>query len=185
VKARVLVADPPWPFQDCLPGKGRGAGKHYGLLSIDDIANFPLPDLADDCYLFLWRVASQVWEAYDVCAAWGFVDKTELVWRKMTKHGKVHFGMGHHLRSAHETCIVATRGKPKPLVRNIRTIFDAPVGRHSEKPEEFYRLVETFAKGPYVELFARQNRPGWTCFGEELPRKDPTYREPEQLSFFS
>jgi len=183
MKARVLVADPPWPFQDKLPGNGRGAGKHYDLLSIDDIANFPLPELADDCYLFMWRVASQVWQAYDVVSAWGFTDKTELVWRKLTVNGKEHFGMGHHLRAAHETCIVATRGKPKPLVRNIRTIFDAPVGRHSEKPDQFYDLVESFAEGPYVELFARRRRPGWTCFGNELPDKE-LHREPEQLSLY-
>ncbi len=177
--ARVLVADPPWPFRDRLPGGGRGAAKHYDLLSIDDICNFELPELADDCYLFLWRVASQVWEAYDVVSAWGFKEKTELVWRKLTTHGKLHFGMGHHLRAAHETCIVATRGKPKPLVRNIRTIFDAPVGKHSKKPDLFYDLVEQISGGPYVELFARRQRPGWVCLGDEMEERDEE-KEPEQ-----
>jgi N6-adenosine-specific RNA methylase IME4 len=170
--ARVLVADPPWPFGDKLPGNGRGAVKHYGLLSIEDIAAFPLPPLTDNAYLFLWRVASQVEEAYAVCRAWGFVPKTELVWRKLTVHGKIHFGMGRHLRAAHETAIVAVRGKPHPALRNIRSVFDAPVGRHSEKPDEFYELVERFSPGPYAELFARRERPQWTCFGNELPGKE-------------
>lgn len=166
--ARVLVADPPWRFSDALPGNKRGAEKQYNVLSLEDIKYFPLPELAPDAYLFLWRVSAMAEEAYAVARAWGFVPKTELIWRKRTKTGKRHFGMGHHLRAEHETCIVATRGRPKPLVRNIRSILTAPVGRHSEKPDEFYELVESFCDGPYAELFARKRRPGWECHGNEL-----------------
>ena len=168
----VLVADPPWPFRDKLPGPMRGAEKHYGLLSVEDICTFPLPDLADDCYLFLWRVASQVPEAYEVVKAWGFEHKTELVWNKRTKNGKLHFGMGWHVRASHEVCIVAVRGKPRPLVRNIRSTFSAKVGAHSEKPCKFYDTVEQLSCGPYVELFARRTRPGWECYGNELQPKE-------------
>lgn len=165
---RVLVADPPWRFNDRLPGKGRGAAKHYDLLGLVDLLGFELPPLAPDCYLFLWRVAAMQEEALRICRAWGFEPKTELVWVKTTKTGKRHFGMGRHLRASHESCIVATRGRPKPLVHNVRSVFEAPVGRHSAKPDAFYDLVEAFAPGPYVELFARRHRPGWTCFGNEL-----------------
>lgn len=167
--AAVLVADAPWPFRDRLPGNKRGAAKHYPLMSIAEICAFELPPLADNCYLFLWRVSSQVPEAYWVVDDWGFsTSGTELVWNKLTKTGKQHFGMGWHLRGAHETCIVATRGKPTPLVRTIRTTFSAPVGKHSEKPDEFYKIVERLSPGPYVELFARRKRPGWQCYGHEL-----------------
>ncbi len=165
---RVLVADPPWLFRDSLPGKGRGAEKHYDCLSLPDIAGFDLPPLLDDCYLFLWRVAAMSEEAFAVCRAWGFVPKAELVWLKRTKHNKRHFGMGHHLRAEHEACIVATRGKPKPRSRAIRTTFSAKTGPHSRKPDEFYRLVEAFSDGPYTELFARRHQPGWQCLGNEL-----------------
>jgi N6-adenosine-specific RNA methylase IME4 len=57
---------------------------------------------------------------------------------------------------------------PWPLVRNVRSSFEAPVGRHSEKPDESYELIERLAPGPYVELFARRKRPGWTCLGNEV-----------------
>jgi site-specific DNA-methyltransferase (adenine-specific) len=164
---RCLVADPPWRFDDKLPGPGRGAASHYDVLSNSDIENFELPLLADDCYLFLWRVSSMVEEAYRVCRAWGFIPKTELVWIKRTKNGKRWFGMGHHLRAEHESCIVAVRGRPKPLLRNIRTTFGATAGRHSAKPDEFYDLVESFCEGPYVELFARRTRPGWVTLGND------------------
>lgn len=166
---RVITADPPWAFGDRLPGASRGAVKNYPVMSVDDICRFPLPPLADDALLFLWRVSSQVEEAYRVVRAWGFVPKTELVWRKLTVGGKRWFGMGRYLRAEHETAIVAVRGRIRVKVRNIRSTFEAPTGRHSEKPEVFYDLVEQLSDGPYVELFARRQRPGWTCLGNELP----------------
>lgn len=166
--AKVLVADPPWLFGDTLPGAGRGAVKHYPCMPLADIEAFALPPLDADCYLFMWRVAAMVEESYRVCRAWGFTPKTELIWLKQTVNGRRWFGMGHHLRAEHETCIVAVRGRPKPLRRNIRSTFSAPATVHSAKPDAFYELVEQFAPGPYVELFARRHRQGWTCYGNEL-----------------
>jgi site-specific DNA-methyltransferase (adenine-specific) len=171
VSFRVLCADPPWRYGDKLPGKGRGAGKHYDEMPVRDICRFPLPDMERDSLLLLWRVAAQQEEALQVVRMWGFVPKSEIVWQKLTrKAGKKHFGMGRVVRASHETCIVATRGRFKPLVKNIRSTFEAPVGIHSEKPEFFYReIVEKLAEGPYCELFARRLRDGWTCLGNELP----------------
>lgn len=176
--ARVLCADPPWRHGDQLPGGGRGAGKHYQLLSVDEICKFPLPPVADNALLFLWRVSSMVEEAYQVVRSWGFAPKSEIIWRKLTKNGKVHFGMGRYVRLGHEGCIIATRGRGASLVKDhtIRSMletdcgleFEAIVGRHSAKPEEFYDVVEALAEGPYVELFARRQRPGWLCFGNEI-----------------
>jgi N6-adenosine-specific RNA methylase IME4 len=83
----LLVADPPWAFADQLPGAGRGAAKNYGVLALEQIKGFPLPPLAPDCALLLWRVSSMVEEAYAVCRAWGFAPKSELVWRKMRRCG--------------------------------------------------------------------------------------------------
>jgi site-specific DNA-methyltransferase (adenine-specific) len=166
---RVLVADPPWKFSDSLPGRGRGAAKHYPCLSIPDLCRFPLPTLAADATLILWRVASMVEEAYQVCRLWGFTPKTELVWVKRTVTGKRHFGMGHYLRAEHETAIVAVRGRPKPRHHLTRSTFVAPVGRHSAKPDVFYELVAETWAGPYVELFARRLRgPEWTCLGNQV-----------------
>lgn len=169
MSARVLCADPPWSFGDKLPGASRGAEKNYRVLSLADIKAFPLPPLADDAFLFMWRVSSQVEEACEVVRAWGFVPKAEIVWEKLTANGKPWFGMGRIVRASHETCIVAKRGKPQPKVRNIRSRFAAPVGRHSEKPEIFYDIIERLTDGPYVELFARRQRPGWTCLGDQMP----------------
>lgn len=165
---KVVCADPPWHFGDKLPGPSRGAEKNYRVLTQLEIEQFPLPSIADDALLFLWRVSSQVEEAYRVVRAWGFVPKTEIVWLKRTTTGKRWFGMGRITRAEHETCIVAKRGKPVIIARNIRSTFEAAAGEHSEKPEYFYReIVERLSDGPYVELFARVQRLGWTCLGDE------------------
>jgi N6-adenosine-specific RNA methylase IME4 len=165
---RVLVADPPWKFGDKLPGKGRGAEKHYPCMSVDELVRFPLPPLADDCLLLLWRVAAMQQEALDVMRAWGFTLKSELVWIKETKTGKRHFGMGRYVRAEHEVCLIGVRGRVAVADRGIRSTFRAQVGRHSEKPGAFYELVERLHPGPYAELFARRARPGWDCHGNEL-----------------
>lgn len=143
-----------------------------------DVCNFPLPPLADDCVLFLWRVASMQQSALDVVRAWGFVVKTEVVWLKKTVNGLQWFGMGRTLRAEHEVCLVATRRRPNVLNHSTRSTFitdfegfSAPVVRHSEKPEKFYEIVESLYAGPYCELFARRQRPGWTCLGNEVTQE--------------
>lgn len=169
---RVLVSDPPWAPADSLPGKSRGAAKNYNVMSIDDLCRFELPPLAPDSVLFLWRLSSMPDEALRLARAWGFRPHSEIVWRKMTKHGKEHFGMGRIVRGAHETCLIAVRGRPKVRSKRIRSVFSAPVGRHSEKPGLFYTLVQEMFAGPYYEQFARKHREGWTCFGDQLPAND-------------
>lgn len=87
------------------------------------------------------------------------------------------FGMGRYVRGAHETCLVATRGKMVPKIKNVRSSFEAVVprrngdakGTHSAKPPEFRAIVESMFDGPYVELFARgESPPGWTFYGHEV-----------------
>lgn len=171
---RVICADPPWPFKDKLPGRNRGAARNYKLMSISDICRLPLPPIADDAALFLWRVSSMQQEALDVVRMWGFTVKSEVIWLKKTANGNRWFGMGRTVRAEHETCIVATRGRPSVLNHSARSVLvtdfeglSAPAGRHSEKPEEFYRIVEMLFEGPRLELFARRQRQGWTCLGDE------------------
>ena len=173
-KFACIVADPAWKFKDSLPGNTRGAAKNYHVEMLEKIKRTKLPPIADDAYLFMWRVSAMVPEAYEVVKAWEFNHKSEIVWNKKTKHGKQHFGMGHHVRASHESCIIATRGRPERLNKNTRSLFDTVFeavvpSEHSKKPDEFYALIEAFCNGPRVELFAREQRKGWTCLGDEMP----------------
>ena len=168
-RPRVLVADPPWPFKDKLPGKSRGAAKNYELMTLQDICLFPLPALADHCVLVLWRVASMQAEAITVGRAWGFEGpKAEIVWAKTTNdHQKLRPGMGRRVRNAHEVALIFERGKPKRLAADVPSVIFAPRQDHSQKPEVVYRAIERLWGGPYHELFARRERKGWRCEGHQ------------------
>ncbi len=188
---QTMVADPPWAPRDALPGPKRGAKKHYTTLSTRDICALRLPPVASSGLLFLWRLASMPFDGLDVCKAWGFEPVSEIVWVKTPRAGalsrgrlgelvggmrsrKVRILLGHYVRASHETCIIAARPGAASTIKahNIPSVLFAPLGRHSEKPAAFYRLVETLAPGPYVELFAREPRnERWTCIGDELGQK--------------
>lgn len=169
-----ILADPPWKFSDALPGKGRGAIKHYDCLSVSQIQRFPLPSLAPDCWLFLWRVASMQQEALDVAKAWGFTVKSEFVWVKTSaKTSKVRMGMGRSVRNCHEVCLVCARGRPIQICKSVPSVIMAPRGEHSSKPEAVQDAIELLVGDvPRAELFARRQRKGWKCFGKELQPGD-------------
>lgn len=188
----VLVADPPWQFEQRTNRLHGTTENHYPVLTVAEICAFPLPVLARDATLFLWRVASMQDEALDVVRAWGFKTKSEIVWRKLTKNGKRHFGMGRRVRMEHEICLICTRGAPTVLDASVRSVFDAAdpglddeipsvfeakTGRHSQKPPEFFEIVERLTGWPapstHVELFAREQRDGWACYGNELATPHP------------
>lgn len=173
----VIAADPPWQFSDHLPGKKRGAAKHYPCLTVSQIARFPLPPIADDSVLLLWRVAAMLEEALFVCRAWGFQPKSEIVWVKAKRgangSSRYQMGMGRTVRNVHETAILATRGRPTRLSASELSVVVASRGIHSAKPDDVYKKIERLYPGPYAELFARQERPGWTCFGDEIAKGAP------------
>ena len=187
---RIIAADCPWPFRDKLPGATRGAARNYKLLSIPELQRFPLPPIADDAWLLFWYVNSMVDEARAVVRAWGFEPSgAELVWVKTTgpgetildplargaeppghKETRLAFGMGRTTRNCDERCIIAKRGRPQVANRDVRSVFFAPAGRHSEKPSRFFDIAERLCgEGPRAELFARERRRGWTPFGDEVP----------------
>lgn len=175
----ILVADPPWRFKDKLTMKStkRGAGSHYSTLTIQQIKDFPMPEpVGKNALLFLWRVSSMQEQALDVMRAWGFTPKSELVWVKTSKGKtivenampKLSFGMGRYTRMAHEVCLIGRRGSIAVHSHSVRSVFFAPAGAHSAKPDAFYDIVEKLHGGPYLELFARRQRQGWSCHGNEL-----------------
>lgn len=172
----VLVADPPWSFRDSLPGRARGAAKHYRCMSTGDLCSMELPPLSANSLLFLWRVASMQDDALRLMLAWGFGrPKSEIVWVKLRKDAdpsRPRMGMGHYVRNAHETCLIGARGSAASLIRNrgVPSVIQAPRGQHSAKPAAFYEAVDKLVgDAPKVELFARRQWPGWTCLGDEMP----------------
>lgn len=81
--------------------------------------------------------------------------------------GEAIIGMGNYYRGSTEQVLFGVKGS-QPLKRHdVGTWFEAPRGKqHSEKPEEFYRLVESCSYAPYIDIFGRKEREGWAVWGE-------------------
>jgi N6-adenosine-specific RNA methylase IME4 len=169
---RVIYADPPWTFATYSDkGKGRSAEAHYDCMSIEDIAALPVSTwAADDAALFLWVTKPLLMKMNKVIQAWGFDYKTVgFTWAKTKKHhtGSVFddddfpIGCGYYTRANPEMCLLATRGKPlERKSKAVRELITAPRREHSRKPGEAYDRIEALFDGPYLEMFARQSRPG-------------------------
>lgn len=82
----------------------------------------------------------------------------------------VFIGLGHTSRKSTELCLLGKRGKPKRLNANVREVIIAARREHSRKPEAFYERAAALYGGPCVEIFSREQRAGWTVWGNETNR---------------
>lgn len=172
MKYQIIYADPAWSYKDKALAGNRGAGCKYDVMSIDDIKNLPVKELADkDCILFMWVTMPKLNECFDVIKSWGFEYKTVgFTWVKLNKNKPTPFmGMGRWTRANAELCLIATKGKPSRISASIRSIIETPIERHSKKPYEVRdRIVELMGDLPRVELFAREKADGWDSWGNEI-----------------
>jgi N6-adenosine-specific RNA methylase IME4 len=169
----ILLADPPYPFAAYAAASGldRSAERHYPTLSIKEICELPVADLAtSDAALSLWCTSPRLPDGLRVMGAWGFQYRSSLVWIKD------RIGLGYWVRNQHEHLLVGVRGKmrsPLPAARPPSVIYAAR-REHSRKPDEAYVLIERmYPKLPKIELFARHAWPGWDAWGNEAPAAAP------------
>ena len=188
---RVLYVDPPWQFKTRSDaGKGRSPEMHYPCQSLDDLKALPVADLAaPDCALFLWVIDTHIEQALELAKAWGFEYKTRaFCWAKLQAKidpvipagdETAYFtGMGYWTRANPEDCWLLTKGAPNRAgqsgpAASVKRLVVTPRREHSRKPDEIIERIETLIEGPYVELFARQSRPGWDCWGNETGKFNP------------
>lgn len=178
-----IVADPPWKYRDKVHAArvrgvkeadyGHGADKirgrkgaegYYPVMSIEEIAVLPVSEVAaPNAHLYLWVTNAFVDVAFQLARGWEFEPRTMLTW---VKPG---IGMGHYYRNNTEHVVFAVRGKLGVTRHNCPTSFVASKSKnHSEKPEEFFTIVESMSPGPYLEMFARRRRQGWEAWGNEV-----------------
>lgn len=182
-----ILADPPWhwsswgKFRKQRKGLANTASRdvqnHYGVMETDDISSLPVSRIcAADCVLFLWATNPMLPEAFRVISEWGFQYKTiSFTWAKTTPTSgewapKWHVGLGYWTRANTESCLLATKGKPKRIAKDVRQLIVDRRREHSRKPDGIHERIERLVAGPYLELFARQKRPGWTVWGNETDK---------------
>lgn len=177
-KYRVIYADPPWRFKNfSVKGEGRNAVSHYDCLTLDNLCKLPVAEWAQkDCALFMWAIDPMLPDALDLIRAWGFEFKTVgFYWAKTNKNANpaalsesdFFTGMGYWSRANVEQCLLATRGKPSRLAKDVRRLIIDKRREHSRKPDAIYSRIERLVDGPYLELFARETRPGWDAWGNQ------------------
>lgn len=189
MKFNVIIADPPWKFDDKLTMSSvkRGAESQYkGVLSVDDIVNIDVQSIVGDWgVLALWVPSSMLSDGLRTMTSWGFRQTTTYVWGKTTKSGKIEFGMGRMFRGSHEIALIGTCGKPYANLQNksqrslivdedLPSDFELALNEmHSKKPQNLHNSFNLmFPDAKKLELFARRHTEGWTCTGNELDGLD-------------
>jgi N6-adenosine-specific RNA methylase IME4 len=177
-----IYADPPWAFNTwgTQENASTDVNRRYRTLQSDTISKLDVASLAaKDCVLFMWVTWPTIEQAFHMISSWGFKYKTcAFSWMKadatavqfFSNEKDVSMGCGYWTRSNSEVCLLATRGKPKRLHSDVRQGIVEPRREHSRKPDCVYGRIERLVAGPYIELFARTTRKGWSSWGNETTK---------------
>ncbi|MBU2580819.1 MAG: hypothetical protein KJ622_03750 [Alphaproteobacteria bacterium] len=177
-----ILADPPWQFQNRT---GKMAPEHrrlsrYGTMSLDEVLAMPVAEIADTpAHLYLWVPNALLPEGLRVMEAWGFNYKSNIVWHKIRKDGGPDGrGVGFYFRNTTELILFGVRGKnarTKAPGRRQVNIIKTQKREHSRKPDELYDIIEACSEGPFLELFARGPRKGWSVWGDQAEDYAPSW----------
>jgi N6-adenosine-specific RNA methylase IME4 len=177
VRFGAIMADPGIAFQAySAKGEGRSPQRHYRCDPFDELCAMPIAQhAAADAFAFIWVPLRSIDLVQPLMSAWGFAfSGSAFVWAKQNKSGPGWFmGNGYGTRHNAEICWLGRRGQPQRLSKAVRELIVAPRREHSRKPDEVYRRIEALCAGPYLEIHARQQWPGWTCVGDESERFMP------------
>src|SRR6266446_595495 len=169
-----ILIDPPWRF---LNRTGKVAPEHrrlhrYETMSFEEIGNLPVAKYARErAHLYMWCPNALLLEGLTIMKGWGFKYKTNIVWYKIRKDGGPDGrGVGFYFRNVTELLLFGVRGKNARTLAPGRRQVNLLATRkreHSRKPDEIYPIIEACSPGPFLELFARGSRAGWTSWGAE------------------
>ena len=188
-KFSTILADPPWQFSNRT---GKMAPEHkrllrYSTMSLQGIIDLPIAQISTDpAHLYLWVPNALVSEGLRVMAEWGFTYKTNIVWFKIRKDGGPdRRGVGFYFRNVTEMILFGVRGKNARTLRPGRTQPNIIISRkreHSRKPDEQFEIIESCSEGPYLELFARHERFGWSQWRNEIQQHEDKIMMPKAVN---
>lgn len=149
-------------------------------MSLAEICALPVADqLKPTAHLYLWVPNALLPDGLEVLRAWGFDYKSNIVWHKVRKDGGSDGrGVGFYFRNVTELLLFGVRGKNARTLAPGRSQVNLVATRkreHSRKPDEQYDLIERCSPGPFLEMFARGSRPGWTTWGNQAESYEPTW----------
>lgn len=171
----VIIADPPWQYYGD-PNKNQAAGKHYKLLSLDEMLALHWP-LAKPGVLFMWATSPKLNDALALGSGLGLAYRgIAFVWVKTNRMGQPVGAQGVRPSIVKPTTELVlafsnvVKGRPMPLLsESVPQVVMARRGRHSEKPRLVQdRITQLYGAVPKLEMFARERYEGWDAWGDEL-----------------
>jgi N6-adenosine-specific RNA methylase IME4 len=173
----IAYVDPPWQYYGS-PIKDAAAGKHYPLMSLEQLAALDVRAILNKrAAAFVWATCPRLQFAIKLIEAWGLHYRgVAYVWVKVNKAGRIISGQGvppTFTKPTTELLLSATTtptGRPFPILDLAQSqVVLAPRGRHSEKPAVFRDRIESLCgRRSRIELFARSTTPGWDAWGAEV-----------------
>jgi N6-adenosine-specific RNA methylase IME4 len=173
----IAYLDPPWLYYGS-PTKDAAAGKHYPLMSLEQLAALDVRRILNKrAAAFVWATCPRLHYAIKLIEAWGLHYRgVAYVWVKVNKRGDIIAGQGvmpTFTKPTTELLLAATTtptGRPFPILDLAQAqVVLAPRGAHSEKPPIFRGLIEQLCGDrPRIELFARTRVPHWDAWGAEI-----------------
>ena len=172
---RVIYADPPWKQskggKKAVRKNSSGKPLDYPVCSMEEIReHLRQADslTGDDAILFLWTIDKYLFEAEEIAKSLGYKLHARMIWNKVNG-----IPAAFTVRYGHEYLLYMYKGKLTPVAREergkIHTVFTEQVKKHSQKPEEAYRIIERlYPHFNKIELYARNEREGWDCWGDEV-----------------
>ncbi len=182
-KFSTIYADPPWRFQN-RTGKVAPENKklnRYETMDLEEIKSMPVSEIAaDKSHLYLWVPNALLPDGLEVMKAWGFEYKGNIIWEKVRKDGQPDGrGVGFYFRNVTEILLFGIKGDKNRTLAPARSqvnLIRTQKREHSRKPDEIIPIIESCSPGPFIELFARGDREGWTMWGNQANAEyEPTW----------
>lgn len=174
-KYDVLYADPPWKQskggKKSVRPNSSGEELDYPTCSLEVIkGHLAMADAltGKDTVLFLWTIDKYLFEAEEMARSLGYKLHARMIWNKVTG-----IPAAFTIRFGHEYLLYMYKGKLIPVDSRergkIHSVFTEQVKRHSQKPEEAYRIIERLYPDAHkLEMYARNTREGWDSWGNEV-----------------
>lgn len=177
-KYGIIYSDPPWQQKrggrKAVRPNSSGINLDYptmDLQAIEDLHRRVLEKNTDAYHnIFMWTIDKYLRDAEDMLERLGYVRHARIIWDKVTG-----IPSAFTIRYSHEYLLWFYKKnyllKPAEYARGLYSdVIREKVRKHSQKPESAYKLIENmFPYSTKLELFARNSREGWDCWGDEAP----------------
>ena len=167
----VIYGDYPWLYENSDQHDGSRGHMGYPPMKMEEIlahARDAAKRAAKDCIIALWVTNLHIPNIGKVVEAYGAEHHTMVTWPKPRA------GVGTWPRGQTEHLVIASIGNPTHTLNEITTLLPSwkpeHPGEHSSKPAEVAELLKKHCAGPFLELFGRGPRDGWTVWGAEVDK---------------